>query len=273
MKIKRATVLLAIVVLLAAAAWGCGKGESPEPGKAGLETEVVPFLEESIRSMSRLSGYRMRGSMEMNAGSGEVSDSGALRMEIQSEVQNTEGGTNQHMRMDMGGLTTQAYLYGDYFYQEVPGRGWVKTSVAQYQAQNLSTGMIDEDQLRLILESVEEATVRDSGSDTRELSLVLGRDFLLRSLERFREEAGEEAKKQMEEWLSAMEEVADSFNATMRLVIGKDDHLIREMEMVIEMRDVPQLGTYRSRMFMEVYDYNAEVSIELPAEAEKAVLQ
>ncbi|MDI6874821.1 MAG: hypothetical protein QME84_11155 [Actinomycetota bacterium] len=220
--------------------------------------------------MAGLSGYRMRGYMEMSAGSGEASDSGTLRMDVQSEVQNVEGHTNQHMSMDMGSLTTEAYIYGDYFYQEIPGQGWIKTSLAQYQAQNLATGVISEEQLQLILESVEEATIRDEGEDAQEMVLVLGKEFLLRSLERFREQAGEEARSQMEEWMSAMEGAAEGFSATLRLLVGKEDHLIREMEMTIEMRDIPQLGTYRSRMYMEAYDYNAEIHIELPPEAEKA---
>ncbi len=264
--------LLVAVCLLATAAWGCGKGSSAESRKADLETEVLPLLDDSIRAMSELRGYRMKGSMEMSAGSGDASGSGTLRMEIRSEVENTDGRANQYIHMEMGGLATEAYIYGDYFYQEVPGQGWTKSSLAQYQVQNLSTGVISEEQMRLIAETVEEAIVRDKGEDGKEMVLLLGKEFLLRSLERFREEAGEAAKGQMEQWMSAMEEAAEGFSATLRLLVGKGDHLIREMEMTIEMKDVPQLGTYRSTMHMEAYDYDAQIHIELPPEAEKAAL-
>lgn len=267
------TVLIITILLLVSALWGCGGGESTGTKKADMEGEVLPLLEESIRSLVEIKGYRMRGYMEMGAGGEDASGSGTLRMDIQSEVENVEGHTNQHMRMDMGGITTEAYIYGDYFYQQMPGRGWVKTSVAQYQAQNLATGMISEDQLRLIMETVEEASILEGKGDELEITLVLGEDFLLRSLERFRAEMSEEAQGQMEEWVSAMKEAAGGFGATLLLTLGKDDHVIRKMEMTIEMKNVPQLGSYRSRMYMELYDYGADVKVELPAEAEKATLQ
>ncbi|MGQ9476354.1 MAG: DUF6612 family protein [Actinomycetota bacterium] len=267
------TVMIITLLLLVFALWGCGRGESTETRKADLEGEVLPLLEDSIRAMVEMKGYRMRGYMEMGVGGENATGSGNLRMDTQSEVENVEGRTNQHMRMDMGGMVTEAYIYGDYFYEQVPGRGWVKTSVARYQAQNLATGVIGEEQLRLILETVEEAAIRDGEDDEMEVTLVLGEDFLLRSLERFRAEMEEESQGQMEEWISAMKEAAGGFGATLRLVLGKDDHYIREMEMSIEMKDVPQLGSYRSRMYMEIYDYGAEIEIKLPAEAEKAALQ
>lgn len=267
------TVLIIALLLLVSALWGCGGGESAGTQKADLEGEVLPLLEDSIRAMVEIKGYRMRGYMEMGAGGEDATGSGTLRMDIQSEVENVEGRTNQHMRMDMGGMVTEAYIFGDYFYQQVPGRGWVKTSVARYQAQNLATGVISEEQLRLILDSVEEAAIRDGEGGEMEVTLVLGEDFLLRSLERFGAEMEEGSQGQMEEWISAMKEAAGGFGATLRLALGKDDHYIRKMEMSIEMKDVPQLGSYRSRMYMEIYDYGAEIDVELPAEAEKATLQ
>lgn len=264
--------LLVVICLLATAAWGCGRESTQGHRKADLEADVLPLLEDSIRAMSELRGYRLKGSMEMSAGGGDASGSGTLRMDMRAEVENTEGGTNQHIHMEMGGLATEAYIYGDYFYQEVPGQGWVKSSLAQYQAQNLSTGVINEEQMRLIAETVREATVRDEGGDEMEMELVLGEEFLLRSLERFRDEAGEAAGSQMEQWVSVMEEAAWGFSATLRLVVGKQDRLIRKMEMNIEMREVPQLGTYKSTMHTEAYDYNADIHVELPPEAEKATL-
>jgi len=273
-RMKKMTLLLT-VCLLASVLWGCGGGKPSKPRNADLETEVLPLLEESIRSMAALKGYRIRGSLEMGAGGEGAGDSGTLRMDMDSDVENTESGTNQYMRMDMNGLVTEAYIYGDYFYQNVPGKGWIKTGLAQYQAQsqNLSTGVIREEQLRLIMDSAVEATIRDGEEGTRELSLVLGKEFLLRSLQYFREEAGEEAMGRMEQWMSAMEEAAEGFTATLTLVVERESHLIKEMEMAIEMRDIPGMGTYRSRMHAEIYDYGGDIHIELPAEAKNAPLQ
>lgn len=259
--------LCIVVLLLVSTFWGCGKEGVTETRTADVDTEVIPILEESFTAMSGLKGYRMRGYMEMSAGGEDASGSGTLRMDIESEVENVEGGTNQHMHVDMGGLTTEAYIYGDYFYQEVPGQGWIKTSLAQYQAQNLAAGVIDEEQMRLILESVQEATIGENDAGDTEVTLILGHDFLLGSLERFREEMGEGIEAQMEEWISAMEEASSGFSATLNLTIGKEDHLLRNMEMYLEMTNIPDLGSYRNRMFMEVFDYGADIHIELPEEA------
>lgn len=262
--------LCIVVLLLASALWGCGKEGATETRTADVNAGIIPLLEESFNAMSGLKGYRMRGYMEMSAGGENALDSGTLRMDIESEVENVEGGTNQHMHVDMGGLTTEAYIYGDYFYQEVPGRGWIKTGVAQYQAQNLAAGVIDEEQMRLILESVQEATIGEDDAGDTKVTLILGQDFLLGSLERFREEMGEEIQAQMQEWISAMEEAASDFSATLNLTIGKEDRLLRNMEMNLEMTNIPDLGSYRNRMFMEVFDYGADIHIELPEEARNA---
>lgn len=266
--IKSAPVLT--LCMLIVVAWGCGGGVSQKERQADFKEEVLPFLEESVQAMSQLKGYRMRGSMEISAGGDEATGSRALKMEMQTEVENIEERTHQHIRMEMGGLTTDAYIYEDYFYQDVPGQGWIKTSLAEYQAQNLATGVLGGEQLELIMETVENASVVEENEESRELILALGRDFLLTSLERFRQSANEEELKRMEEWMAAMEKAADGFRAEIRLSIGKDDHLIRRMEMTIEMKDIPQLGTYTSRMFMDVYDHNADIHIQLPREAEQA---
>ncbi len=231
------------------------------------------FVEDSIQAMSQLKGYRMKGSMEMRMGVGENQAGNTLSMELQSEVENLGDAANQHIRIDMGFMTTEGYLYEGYYYQNIPGQGWSKISLAEFQAQNLTTGtsgLMATEQLRRILEVVEEISVIEDSEEVKGLSMRMGKEFLLHSLANYREMNTEDSSSQIEEWLRIIEESAENFGAEMRIWIGKDDRLIRRMEQVMELKNLAQLGDIWSRMSMEVYDYNADIHIRLPEEAKKA---
>lgn len=267
---KIASILLVCVLLVASL--GCGGKE-----KAALSEEeaasLVGLVEDSIRAMSQLKGYRMKGSMEMRMGAGEEAAGNTLNMELQSEVENLGDTANQHMRIDMGFMTTEAYLYEGYYYQNIPGQGWSKISLAEFQAQNLATGtsgIMATEQLRRILEAMEEITVIEDSEEVTGLSLRMGKEFLLSSLASYREMNAEDSAGQMEEWLRMIEESAENFSAEMRIWIGKGDHLIRRMEQVMELKSLAQLGDIWSQMSVEIYDYDADIRIQLPEEAKKA---
>jgi hypothetical protein len=260
---KRSLPLLALALLLATVL-GCG-GKSE--GKTG-HVDPLALLMESSEAMSALSGYRMSGTMEIAMGE-TGAGGGSLRMQVAGEVDNTGESPAQHITVEMGTMTSEAYIVDGYYYQDVPGQGWIKMDVAQYRTQNMGMGMVDPLQWKSIAEAAEDIKVEEETGGTAVVSLKLGEDFFRLSFEQYQESLSDEEREQMREWLELMQEGMEGFSAEIRMWIGEEDHLVRRMEMDYRM-DNPQVGSLTGTMDMELSDYGAEIRVTLPEGAGNA---
>lgn len=256
--------LLLFTALLIATAFGCG-GKS-EGGTS--VADALALLADSSKAMSTLSGYRMSGVMEIGMGETDAGG-GSLSMRVSGEVDNTGETPAQRITVEMGKVESEAYIVGDYYYQEVPGKGWIKMNVAQYRTQNIGMGMVDPLQWGPITEAAEDIAVEEETGETVVISLKLGEEFFRLSFERYRESLSSEEREQMQEWLNLMQEGMEGFSADIKLWIGKSDRLVRRMEMNYRMEN-PQVGSLAGTMDMELSDYGADIHITLPEEAKNA---
>lgn len=261
---KKAVPFLVLAMLLPAAL-GCGGGSGGEASQG----DALALLMESSKAMSTLSGYRMNGRMEVGMGKEDASGGGSLSMEISSEIDNTGESPSQRITVKMGSIASEAYIVGDYYYQEVPGQGWIKMNVAQYRAQNLSMGMMDPRQWDYLAEAAEGIVVEEKTEEASVVSLELGEEFFRQSFESYQESLSGEEREQMREWISLMEESAGGFTANIRLWIGEKDRLMRRMEMSYRMQNA-QVGLLTGVAELEISDYNADIRIALPEEAKGA---
>ena len=256
--------LFLVMSLLLTAALGCGGGEKRDASSE----DALSLLMESSQAMSALSGYRMNGTMEMGMGNADAGG-GSLSMEMAGEVDNTGESPAQHITVKMGTVASEAYIVGDYYYQEIPGQGWIKMDVAQYRAQNVSMGMVDSQQWKSIAEAAEDIAIDEETEEETVISLKLGEEFFRMSFESYRESLSEEERAEMQEWIDYMEESTQGFSARIRLWIGKGDRLVRRMEMSYRMQNA-QVGSMTGVADMEITDYNADIHVTLPEGAEGA---
>lgn len=241
---------------------GCG-GDS---GNGALS-----LLMESSRSMSEVSGYRMRGSLDMSA---EGSDAGggtwSMVADIEAEVQVCEGEMRQHMTMTMDGEKIDSYIIGDEYYQHIPGQGWMRMHVGAYKTQNLGMGLMDPEEMELMAGMASKAEVIEEGGEEICLSFHLDEDFFKASLEisrRYLEEGGQAVP---DEWLKQAEEAVSSFQADIRIWLWQESKLIDRIETAYTMGGVSPVGDITNSMQLQMYDYNQDIEVELPPEAEGA---
>ncbi|MBC7246373.1 MAG: hypothetical protein H5T73_01160 [Actinobacteria bacterium] len=260
---KRSLLLLVLAFLLAAAL-GCGGRSEGETG----QVDALALLMRSSEAMSALSGYRMSGTMEIGMG-GTEAGGGSLRMQVAGEVDNTGEIPAQHITVEMGTMTSEAYIVGGYYYQDVPGQGWIKMDVAQYRTQNMGMGMVDPQQWKSIAEAAEDITVEEEAGGVAVISLKLGEDFFRLSFQQYQESLSDEERERMREWLDLMQGGMEGFSAEIRMWIGEEDHLVRRMQIDYRMEN-PQVGSLTGTMNVELSDYGAEIRVTLPEGAGNA---
>jgi hypothetical protein len=226
---------------------------------------------DSGKVMTEVSGYRMSGSMVMGAGGSEVAGMGLpMTIDIQTEVQLSGGDIRQHMNMTTKGYQMEAYIIGDQYYQNTPGTGWVRMNIGTYKTQNMNMGLMDTQQLGLMAQMAENAEVIEEDGGKIGLSLHLGEGFFKASLEASRRYLEESGKSLPEDWMKTAEEAASGFQADMRIWLWQDSKLIDHIEMEYTMGGVPPLEKIESTAQLNMYDYNADIRIELPEEAKGA---
>jgi len=259
---KRIAAVLLVAVLAFSLA-GCKGGSSAQ--------DTLSILMEATAAMSEVSGYRMGGTITMDAGTATAGgQSQPVNMEIRAEVQNADSEMRQHMFATIGDYEVEAYIIGDVYYQNLPGQGWMKMSTGAYQAQNMSMGFVDAAQMEIMAQVAKDAEVIEENDETVALSFRLDEEYLQASLELYRKYIAEGNEQLPEEWLQMAEETISDFQAEIRLRIGKADDLIQRMEMEYVMGGQSQVGEVASSMQMDFFDYNEDIVVELPPEAAQA---
>jgi hypothetical protein len=259
---KRIAVALLIAVLAVSVA-GCKGGSSAQ--------DTLSILTEATAAMSDVSGYRMSGTIEMDAGTVDASgQSQPVNMEVTADVQNADGEMRQHMFATIGDYEVEAYIIGDVYYQNMPGQGWMKMSTGAYQAQNMNMGLVDTAQMEIMAQVAKDAEVIEENDEMIGLSFHLDQEYLQASLELYRKYIEEGNEQLPEEWLKMAEETISDFQADIRIWLSKADDLIQRMEMEYTMGGQSQMGEVKSSMQMDFFDYNGDITVELPPEAAQA---
>ena len=264
---KRIAAALLIVMLVAFLS-GCGGGS--EEGEQSQTSDTISLLTASTQAMSELEGYRMTGTINIGSGTDGAGGQGQpVSMDIRADVQNSGGEMRQHMFATIGEYEVEAYIVGGVYYQNIPGQGWQKSSVAANQIQGMNIGLVDAEQMEMMAEMAEDAKVIDEDEETEVLSLLLDQDYFQASMEIYRDYM-EEAEEQLpEEWLEMVESIS-AFQAELRIWVRKADDLFQRMEMNYEMSGLEGLGTITSSMEMDFFDYGEDILVELPEEAAQA---
>jgi hypothetical protein len=261
-RIAAALLITVLVVCLA----GCGGGSDA----VDTSSDAVSLLMASTQAMSELEGYRMSGSIALGMEGGPAGgQSQPITMDIKADVQNSDGEMRQHMFVTIGGYEVEAYIIGGIYYQNVPGQGWQKSSVAANQIQGMSLGMVDAAQLEMMAQMAKNAQIFEEDDETIALSIQLDQEYFQASMELYTDYMDETGQQIPVEWTEMVEAITD-FQAEMRIWVGKRDDLFKRMEMTYKMSGIPQVGTVTSSMEVDFFDYGEGIVVELPPEAAQA---
>jgi hypothetical protein len=258
MKSIAAAVIAAFIIMSVV---GCGGGSKIDP---------MPFLVDSASAMSEVAGYHVSGTVEMRSGGGSPGmQSQAANMNIEADVQNTGGDIRQHMFVTLKGsggedYVVEAFIIGGVYYQKLPGQEWMKMSTGAYQTTSMNLGLVDAEQMGLMAELASGAEVFEENDEQVAVSFHLDKEYFDASLELYEE------GRQLSEELLQMQEAIEDFQADIRIWIRESDNLFDRMEMVYTLKGLPEAGEASSSMQMGFSDYNQDISIELPQEAEQA---
>ncbi len=257
----RSAIAIILAVVLAVLITGCGGGSEKGDG------EGLSLLLESEQAMMVVSGYRTQGTIDMDmGGQGEI-----ISMEVRAEVQNVDGDMRQHMFMSLGGYEVESFIVGGVYYQNMPGTGWMKQSTGvSYMGQNTSLGMLNAEQMELMAQVAKDTEVVEEGGGIKRLSFRLDDEYARVSLERLRKMKEEGDAQFSEEELRMAEEYLVDFQAAISMWIRDEDKLVQRMEMSYAIGGTPEVGDLSSVAKLEVYDYGADIKVELPPEAEQA---
>lgn len=261
---KAAVAVITAAVLLCLV--GCGGGSG------GAKGEAAPMMMEAGQAMAGVTSYRMSGTMVMEAA--DINQTGAaipMQMNIEAEMEMSDGELRQHMATTMNGFAIETYVIGEDVYAHYPTQGWIKMDIAMYKTQDLSTGLLGPDNIELMAEMAIEAEVVEETEDRIGLAFHLDEEYLKVGLE-MSQEYLEGAKDTMpDDWMKqAMESIA-GFEADFVIWLWKDNNLLDSMEGEYYMKGTEATGEIMGTMQFEVYDYNADIQIELPPAAEGAV--
>jgi len=258
-----AAILIAMIVVCFA---GCGGGSE----ESATSSDAVSLLLASTEAMSELKGYRMNGSLSMGMGDdGAGSQSEPISMDIEAEVQNVDGEMRQHMFVTISGYEVEAYIIDGVYYQNIPGQGWQKSSVAANQMQGLSLGMVDATQMEMMAQMAKASEVFEEDDETVALFIQLDREYFQASMELYLDYMEETAQQVPEGWNEMVDAITD-FQAEIRIWVTKPDNLFERMDMTYMMSGLPQVGTITSTMDVNFSDYDMDIVVELPPEAEQA---
>ena len=100
---KAAAILITLAFLLCLV--GCGGGTG------GTQSEATPVMMEAGQAMAEVTSYRMSGTMVVEAS--DINQSGAavpMEMEIEAEMQMSDGEIQQHMATTMNGFAIETYV-------------------------------------------------------------------------------------------------------------------------------------------------------------------
>lgn len=264
MRTKTALVLSVLVALALSLFPGCGK-----KSQGVVEGDAMEVLRQTSQAMAQVRTYRLKGTMSMSAAGLTGAGADTWNMEMESELENRDGDVRQHMSMSVSGVSMDAYLVGGVYYQNVPGQGWMKMSVAEYRTQNMNLGMMDPDQMGLLADSAQELKIIGEDEDSVGISFQLGKEFLLASIDFYRKNV-EGGGQQMQEGLEMLEKAAEDFSASVTMWIRKADHYMKSMEMSYRFGDFAGMGSVDTSINAEYSDYNADIRVELPEEARQA---
>lgn len=254
---KKAAMLVVLMMALSLVA-GCKGGSG--------SSDALARLTEAAEAMSGTSCYRMKGDIEMSMGEGAA----PIAMSLRADVQNAPDGMRQHMFVSMGGFEAEAYVVGDTYYQNSPGQGWQKMSLGLYRVQNMNTGLVDAEQMELMAKMASDSRVMEEKDGSIGIAFHLGKEYFDASMRIYREYMEESGEGVPEEWLKMMEESVSDFSADIKMWLNASNQLVERMEIVYSMGGIPQLGEMRSSMRMDLYDYDADIEVELPPEAAQA---
>ena len=261
-KVAAALTTAAILLCLV----GCGGGTG------GTLGEATPVMMEAGQAMAGVTSYRMSGTMVVQAA--DINQTGAavpMEMNIEAEMQISGGEVRQYMATTMNGFAIETYVIGEEVYANYPTQGWIKMDIAMYKTQDLSTGLLGPENIELMAEMAQEAEVVEETEDRIGLAFHLDEEYLKVGIE-MSEQYLEGAKDTMpDDWMKqAMESIA-GFEADIVVWLWKESKLLDSMEGEYYMRGTEATGEITGTMQFEVYDYNADIEIELPPEAEGAV--
>lgn len=259
---KRTVVLM--LVLISALVWsGCGAKKATDP---------QTIFSESAREMALVSGYRIHGSMSIEALDAEGNAAGdPLVMEVNGQVEMADGAANQYLVAAMGPYESEAYIIGTDYYQNMAGQGWAHIGVEEVTSQNPSMGVMNAEQMEFIAGIAESTEIIKE--DEQEVGLVirLGEDFFRATLETYLRRLDEEGKAMDEEERRAGEEAVSQMQAEMRIWIKKDTRLISAVEVDYEVNSEAMGGRVRNASRFDLFDYNdPDIVVELPEEAKQA---
>jgi hypothetical protein len=261
---KTAVMLITASVLLCLV--GCGGGAE------GTLGEATPMMMEAGQAMAGVTSYRMSGNMLVEAaGMNQAGAAVPMEMNIEAEMELSNGEIRQYMATTMNGYTIETYVIGEEVYANYPGQGWVKMPASYYKTQDLGTGMLGPENMELMAEMASEAEVVEETGDRVGLAFHLDEEYLEMGLE-MTEEYMEGAKDVMpDDWMKQARETTAGFEADIMVWLIKDSKLLDSMEGEYFMQGTEATGEITGTMQFKIYDYNADIDIELPQEAEGAV--
>jgi hypothetical protein len=261
---KASVVLTTLAILLCLV--GCGGGTG------GTQSEATPVMMEAGQAMAEVTGYRMSGTMMVEAS--DINQSGAavpMEMEIEAEMQISDGEIRQHMTTTMNGFAIETYVIGEEVYANYPGQGWLKMDASFYKTQDLGTGMLGPENIELMAEMAVDAEVVEEREDRIGLAFHLDEEYLRMGLEMSAEYLEEAEEVMPEGWMEQAMESSAGFEADIVVWLWRDSRLLDSMEGEYYMQGTETTGEITGTMQFKVYDYNADIEIELPPEAEGAV--
>jgi hypothetical protein len=275
-KMKRLTAVFLTLLLLAVAAafTGCGGG-TQEQGGDGSQERAMSLLVESSKAMAQVKSYRMSGVMEMQASGAGGVDNMDMTVDLQADVQVSGGQLAEHMKMvtssaSMGTMEMDSYIIADTIYQYVPGQGWYKMNFGAYMTQNMGMGMLDSKQLEIMAQMARNARVVAEEGEEVGLSFHLDGEFFEKALRSFSESAAAGGRALPEEWLEQSKETLSGMEADVTIWLRQDSKLVSRMEMESVIAGMADVGDVKQNMQLRIYDYNQDIKVVLPQEAEGA---
>ncbi len=285
---KKLLILLAPLcfLILASISWGCGDS------KAEATAEQLSYLDKADDFLAGVDSYRTRGTLDIEIEyKGESYPPMGAKME--GEMVRTGDGHNGKLSIDFSGsfetLLDEArthydtFLVDDLEYTRTNDGRWFYTdyreSLNVFGMSNIENiQLIDPDMMSTYMENTESIEVVREDTESIQLAFDVKqelyhqafRDYVAQIIEGS-DLASEEDKAEFLEKI--MERALDSMSMRQIFTIRKEDGMITNLITYVSFIVAPTaMDVAKTRVFIDndIFDYNEDIFIELPAEAETA---
>lgn len=252
---KYSGVLIAVLMIAALAVTGCGGGDS---GDGKLSAQEI--LDLSSEAMKDITSIKAVGEYRVKADIAEEEEMD-ISLEMEIDITNPDKPVGKMIMSGMG-EELEMFFSDGYVYLNAPDEGWIKAHAAESQTFQAATP----GEIVRFSDGAENLKIASEDSGSYEISFDISDKYFMEQADMDEDlsELGPEMEKMIQDMLKGI-------NMSAMFRIAKDTYHVENADILIEMKDMPMMGSMSLEMTLGFSNFNVPIAVVLPPEAAGAV--